>query len=213
MRVAVYIDGFNLYYRALRKTPYKWLDLHKLSTSLIDPTDHIVKIKYFTARVSGRDDPDEPKRQHIYLRALETIPTLEIIYGNFLPKTISRPLVDPPDPNNRYVLVHTTEEKGTDVNLASHLLHDGWQDNYDIALVMSQDTDFVLPLKLVKADLKKIIILGWLDQRQAAPQLRQVVDHVRHITPNRLASAQFNDIITDSKGRLLLKPIRWASSN
>ncbi|MCX8506482.1 MAG: NYN domain-containing protein [Alphaproteobacteria bacterium] len=209
MRVAVYVDGFNLYYRALRKTPYKWLDLHKLSASLIDPTDTIVKIKYFTARVSGRDDPDEPKRQHIYLRALETLPNFEIIYGNFLPKIIKRPLVNPPDPQNRYVQIHTTEEKGSDVNLASHLLHDGWRDFYDIALIMSQDTDFVLPFSFVKNDLKKTIILVWLDGKQATIKLKEVVDHVRHITPNRLAQAQFPMVITDNKGRVLQKPSTW----
>ncbi len=31
----VYVDGFNIYYGAVRKTPYKWLDLAKLSPLLV----------------------------------------------------------------------------------------------------------------------------------------------------------------------------------
>jgi hypothetical protein len=87
LRTIIYIDGFNLYYRALRGTPYKWLNLQALCIDLLDPSNNIEQIKYFTARVSGRQDPDEPKRQHAYLRALDSLPRLEIFYGNFITKT------------------------------------------------------------------------------------------------------------------------------
>ena len=49
----VYIDGFNLYYRCLRGTRYKWLDLARLCQILL-PSDHIRAIKYFTAAVKSR---------------------------------------------------------------------------------------------------------------------------------------------------------------
>jgi hypothetical protein len=49
-KVNVYIDGFNLYYGALKGTPYKWLDLSRLCQTLL-PSDTIHEIKYFTARV------------------------------------------------------------------------------------------------------------------------------------------------------------------
>ena len=45
----VYIDGFNLYYRALKDTPFRWLDLHKLAETLF-PEDTINRVCYFTAR-------------------------------------------------------------------------------------------------------------------------------------------------------------------
>ena len=34
----VYIDGFNLYYGALKGTPYKWLDLEALCRKLMPRT-------------------------------------------------------------------------------------------------------------------------------------------------------------------------------
>ncbi len=67
MKLNIYIDGFNLYYGAIKGTPYRWLNLLKMS-QLLFPQDQIHKIKYFTARVSARpSDPDQPIRQATYL--------------------------------------------------------------------------------------------------------------------------------------------------
>jgi len=131
------VDGFNLYYRALAQKPYKWLSLYALATRML-PGNDIVEINYYTARVSGNRDPDEPNRQAAYLRALRTTPGLSIYYGKFLPKKIMRPLVKPPPSGPRYVEVHSTEEKGSDVNLASHLIRDGFRGRYDLAVVVSE---------------------------------------------------------------------------
>jgi hypothetical protein len=60
-RTIVYIDGFNLYYRALKGTSHKWLDLEALSLASLPANLIIVGINYYTARVSGRVDPDAPK--------------------------------------------------------------------------------------------------------------------------------------------------------
>jgi hypothetical protein len=82
VKTCVYVDGFNLYYGALKGTPYRWLDLRKLSELLL-PKHEITRIKYFTARVSARPgDPGQSTRQHAYLRALTTIANLDIIYGH-----------------------------------------------------------------------------------------------------------------------------------
>ena len=95
-RTFVYVDGFNLYYRALAQKQHKWLSLYALAKQILDPENNIIAIRYYTARVSGNRDPDEPNRQAAYLRALKTIPGLSIHYGKFLPKIITRPLVNPP---------------------------------------------------------------------------------------------------------------------
>lgn len=77
------------------------------------PQKHIVKIKYFTARVSARPhDPDQPVRQQAYLRALETIPHLQIIYGHFLTNTVKMPVANCPPGKQCYETVIKTEEKG-----------------------------------------------------------------------------------------------------
>jgi hypothetical protein len=58
MRVNVYIDGFNLYYGAVKGTPYRWLNLAEMCRLLL-PRDQVLQIKYFTALVNPRSsDPD-----------------------------------------------------------------------------------------------------------------------------------------------------------
>ncbi len=72
MKANVYVDGFNLYYSALRwRFPgCKWLDVRKLAELLL-PNDDIAEVKYFTARVSSEpDNPNQHRRQQSYLRAL-----------------------------------------------------------------------------------------------------------------------------------------------
>jgi hypothetical protein len=149
MTTYAYIDGFNLYYRALKGTPYKWLDLLKMCARVAAeyPVD---KIKYFTARVSGRkSDPDKPNRQQMYLRALRTIPNLEIIYGKFLSRDAFMALSVPVPGLPNIVQVIKTDEKGSDVNLATELLIDGYSEFYDVALVVTNDSDLASPLKHV----------------------------------------------------------------
>jgi len=50
VRANVYVDGFNLYYGALKGTPLKWLDIAALCRLLL-PGDTINRIRYFTARI------------------------------------------------------------------------------------------------------------------------------------------------------------------
>jgi hypothetical protein len=122
----VYIDGFNLYYGFLKNTPFKWLDLDKLCRLLL-PKQQINKIKYFTAIVKSRPNNfNMPIRQQIYLRALKTLPNVEIFLGHFLTQEINMPIAGCPPISQKFAKVIKTEEKGSDVNLATHLLSDGY---------------------------------------------------------------------------------------
>ena len=94
-RARVYVDGFNLYYGALRGTPFKWLNPVRL-TGLLPPRDWAIdRLRYFAARVSGKLDPRAPARQQVYLKALATLPEVEVHYGRFLAKTVLAPALQP----------------------------------------------------------------------------------------------------------------------
>jgi hypothetical protein len=210
MRVSVYVDGFNLYYRALRGTAYKWLNLQTLAHELLDPADSVSAIRYFTARVSSRSgDPDAPRRQQLYLKALKTLPSLTVHYGRFLPKTKWRPITHPHWDPHVFVEIHDTEEKGSDVNLAAHLLNDGWHGRYDVALVMSQDTDLLEPIRMVTSGLDKLVGLVWLDGASPNKRLRSVASFVRHVNASRLARAQFPNPVMGCDGHHVYKPDGW----
>jgi hypothetical protein len=210
MLVRVYVDGFNLYYRALRKSPYKWLNLLAFAREVLDPVDTIDRLRYFTARVSPRSgDPDAPKRQQAYLSALSGVPEISVHYGRFLPKEKWRPIVHPRWLPCVNIEVHDTEEKGSDVNLAAHLLNDGWRNQYEAALVMSQDTDLCEPLRMVSQEMGKIVGLVWLDGREPSRRLTRVTSFVRHATPARLAASQFPDPTRARNGDFITKPSAW----
>jgi hypothetical protein len=118
----LYVDGFNLYFGAMKGNGggYKWLDLAALATKLL-PKDQVRRIRYFTAKVDARpSDPQQPQRQQTYFRALRTIPNLTIHEGHYSTHAKWRPLARPlPPPAPQYAEVLLTEEKGSDVNLAT----------------------------------------------------------------------------------------------
>jgi hypothetical protein len=200
---SVYVDAFNLYYGALKGTPYRWLDLGQLCALLL-PDAEIARIRYFTAivRVQG-DDVQAPQRQQVYLRALSTIDTLSIHYGSFMRKRKTRPLTD----GGGYVEVHDTEEKGSDVNLASYLLHDGHRGQYEQAVVVSNDSDLRHPIELVRDDLK--LRVGLLNpHKNVAHGLRDVANFYKPIRAGVLGASQFPATLTDVNGTFT-RPPSW----
>ena len=48
-RTIVYIDGFNLYYRVVKGTPHKWLDIEAMSRAALPHTCTIERVNYYTA--------------------------------------------------------------------------------------------------------------------------------------------------------------------
>jgi uncharacterized LabA/DUF88 family protein len=151
--VNVYVDGFNLFYGALRGSPHRWLDLGALCSALL-PNDEIHRIRYFTARVTSRPgDPGKSQRQDVYLRALRTVPGLTIHFGHYLTSTVRMPLATPPPTGPRTVEVIKTEEKGSDVNLATYLLLDACRGDCDVAVVVTNDSDLKEPITIVREDL------------------------------------------------------------
>jgi len=214
MRTIVYIDGFNLYYRLLRDNPrYKWLNLKTLSIELLQSQNQIQTVRYYTARISGRIDPSAPARQQIYLDALKTVREIIVHLGNFL---ITKPwagLVHPPQlrggtvppfspPYPAVARIWKTEEKGSDVNLASHLLRDAFHGKFDVAAVLSNDTDLVEPIRIVAQELG--LPVGLLcPVAKPAGGLAQVATFIRL---QHLEASQFPDTIP---GTAIARPPAW----
>jgi hypothetical protein len=211
IKTKVYTDGFNLYNRAVKDTPFKWLDLSKLCQALL-PRHEIHRIRYFTALVHSRpNDTQAPQRQQIYLRALRTIPNLTMEFGQFRPRIKERPLVTPIPGQPRNVMVHDTEEKGTDVNLATYLLVDGYEGDYEQALVMSNDADLALPISIVRDKLKRPIgiVNPNIDPKEVMPkELRDAATFNRRIHKSVLAQCQFPATLQDMIGSIT-KPSTW----
>ena len=205
----VYVDGFNLYYRALKVTPFRWLDLRKLATTLL-PEDTIRTVCYFTARLDARPgNPTQPQRQQAYLRALVTLPDLEIHYGAFRSGVKRRPLADPVPGLPAYVRVRDSEEKGSDVNLATRLLVDGFNGEYEQAVVVSNDADFAAAMQYVRDGLGLRVTLVNPDARASSPRvLAGAATYVKRLWRSHLQRSLLPDSMTDDVG-VITKPAGW----
>lgn len=209
-----YIDGFNFYYSAVKGTPLRWLNYRALFEQIF-PNNEIAAIKYFTAEVDNApDNPEQALRQQIYWRALETLPDFTIHLGHFRTRKVRAKVVKPPPPT---IEIYKTEEKGSDVNIAAHLLMDGFCGFYDCAIVVSGDSDLVTPIRMVREELKKPI--GVLnpqrlsgpdrrDERKSAGLKQAASFYHKGITWSQLEKSQFPEHIQDKHGTIH-RPDRW----
>ena len=212
MKTYIYIDGFNFYYGAIKGTAHKWLNLMKVFENILDPKHDIISIKYFTAKVSGKLDPGQPIRQKTYIRALEKyIPEIDVHYGAFLSHNVFMPLAYPIDEKLfrkkiKFAQVMKTEEKGSDVNLALHLLNDAWLNRYECAVVVSNDSDLAEALKLVKTQHKKMIGLVTPNKTHPSKELMKYADFNKRVRKGVLAKSQLPNPIP---GTTIHKPTAW----
>jgi uncharacterized LabA/DUF88 family protein len=174
------------------------------------PKNTIDRLRYFTARVNARPhDPGQRHRQETYLRALATVPQIDLHFGHFLTHTVQMPaaaawiegLYSP-------VEVVKTEEKGSDVNLASHLLVDAFDNLFDIAVIISNDSDLAEPIRLVRERFGKTIGLFHHRNTRVSGKLRPLAHFVRSFHSGALEKAQFARELRDENGTFF-KPPTW----
>lgn len=206
MATNVYVDAFNLYYGSLKNTPYKWLDLGELCRLLL-PGHTVQRIRYFTSIIESRPgDPSQQQRQQAYFRALQTIPGLTIHFGSFMTNAVRLPLARPEAGRPRTVEVLRTEEKGSDVNLATHLLVDGFRADYGTAVVISNDSDLKGPIQAVREELGLPVGVVIPTPRVRGSALP--ADFYRRIRRGVLATSQFPQALTDANG-VIRRPRSW----
>ncbi len=207
----MYVDAFNLYYGSLKGSDRKWLDLNKLM-SLILPNQQIVQIRYFTAKVKPKkDDRTAPLRQKAYLDALGTLPNLSIHFGRYQTKEARMPLANPVAGQPKTVQVLKTEEKGSDVNLATHLLVDAYAKLADNFVVISNDADLAEPIRVVRHDLNlNVGIINPHLSKGKSWTLSQVNPTFhRDLREGVLKASQFPQTIS-YRGVNIQKPPEWA---
>ncbi len=138
---------------------------------------------------------------------MATLPDLEIHYGAFRSRTKLRPLAAPELP--RYVMVRDWEEKGSDVNLATRLLVDGFNGKYEQAVVVSNDADFASAIRYVRDGLGRRVTLVNPDPNRTSPlALSNAATYVKRLWKSHLRQSQFPNTLTDPTGAIT-KPISW----
>lgn len=206
-----YIDGFNLYHRALKRPPsLKWLNLAKLA-QILCPSDQIGRIHYFTARViARRNDPSQPQRQQTYWRALETLPNVEIHRGTFRNRFKSGELINPQPSAFTIATIKAPEEKRSDVNLATQLLIDAFNEQFEKAAIITDDSDFVVPMRYVRDNLGFAVdVFNPAQRKTSNTDLENASTNLTIICRQQLATSQFPNRLNDAQGRTITKPRNW----
>ncbi|MGH9365979.1 MAG: NYN domain-containing protein, partial [Thermoanaerobaculia bacterium] len=203
-------------------TGFKWLNLLEFCRKLL-PSDSIDRIKYFTARVDARvDDPDQPLRQMRYWRALRTLGCVEIIQGHFLTAPKKMPSLastrrieqlagqgcDVRGLRPDLVEVLRSEEKGTDVNLAAHLVNDAHRNRFEAALVVSNDSDLKEAIRIARREVGKVVGVFTPHRDRPSVQLRKTASFFREIPIRALRESLFPDELVDARGAFR-KPPGW----
>lgn len=204
----VYIDGFNLYYGALKGTPYKWLELEAFARAITPQKYALSRVRYFTARVSAvPSNPSIHVRQAAYLDAVTAhCGSLDIHLGHFLRHEVVLESAQIPGKSHR---VWKNEEKGSDVNLAVHLVHDAFTAGHQAAVLVSNDSDLLEAIRLVKA---RGITVYWFPPlrpgRHPANVLHREIGRLGKIYPKTLAQCQLPNPVNTPKGPIR-KPAGW----
>jgi uncharacterized LabA/DUF88 family protein len=201
----VYIDGFNLYYRALKGSPHKWLDLPALVDRVLG--EQVTLVRYFTARVSAMPhDPQAPARQQALLRVLEADPRIRIHYGQFKMREKVGELIKPPPKRLTIATIRTFEEKGSDVNLAAYALADAYEGRADKVVLLTNDSDLATPAQLLR---DRGTTVGVIIPKKGLRSNTVPADFYKTLRPGDLAASHLPDPARDRAGRPVSKPVGW----
>ncbi|NOX23934.1 MAG: NYN domain-containing protein [Actinobacteria bacterium] len=203
-RVAVYIDGYNVYYGLRSKgwKRYLWLDYRSLFDNQLRQGQELVVVNYFTA-LGRRQSTEAAERQRTYLSAIKTVGGVNIkIAGKFE----TRP----------WKCMHCDQsykrpqEKMTDVAIAVQLVGDAHSDIFDTAWLMSADADLVPAVNYVNDSFPQKLIVALPPRGRRSDHLVQATGNEMYISKSRHSQAQLPDTIMGLDGRVLKRPPEWS---
>jgi uncharacterized LabA/DUF88 family protein len=199
MKTIVYVDGFNFYYGSCRRFGLRWVNPLLLAKNLL-PGHEITALRYFSAPIKPDPmDPDKANRQSTYFPALRTVPEISIQLGVCLQSVKKMPVFPLSNPP---VLVDVlkTEEKGSDVNLAVSLLLDAFDSAMECAVVVSNDSDLLGPIRGVRDRFG--LRVGLINpQKRISYALEREVHFYKQVRRGVLRASCFPITLEDQEGR------------
>ncbi len=175
----------------------------------LDP-GNLVITRYFTSIVLNNDrDPSVAERQAVYLRALRTLPETYIHKGQFRLRDVVGEKVDPKTGKStgEMTKIRKFSEKGSDVNLATYMVRDAAMAVFDVAVVISNDSDLGAAFRIVKKDFKEAVILVSPGQKPSN-YLSGYAKKTHKLTLAEVRDSQFPENLQDKNGRFS-RPFTW----
>lgn len=212
----------------------KWLNLKSLCGSLLS-NDDLESVFYFTSTYKEKFKGDQtPRRQQLYLRALESS-GVQIIYGKTVKKSewkrvasrgrkgILQPEMARMAGITQYAITrsfHKAEpdlpraaifqysEKGTDVNIATKLMSEFFKNPSNSALLISGDTDLIPPVEFLVQNGVKVSVVVPNDGQKSA-RWRSTGCELRVLSNDELSKHLFPQRYVSPKGRQIHCPPQW----
>ncbi|MDR2498501.1 MAG: NYN domain-containing protein [Tannerellaceae bacterium] len=200
-KAIVYVDGFNFYYglRSKQWRRFYWLDMVKFSEALL-PSDHeLVEVKYFSARQAN---PDKRMRQDAFFQANQLNPKFTLHLGTYMPKSIHCPFCKS--------IIHSYEEKETDVRIAIAMLADVYNKHCSTSLLISADSDLVPPIEHIRTFNPSHRIITCFPPNKMSFNLKKWSNATRVLSNQSLyESCILPEMLTLADGYELHRPNKW----
>ena len=201
-KVIVYVDGFNFYFGLKEKKwkKYYWLNFVSFFESLLRPHQTLVEVKYFSARPinSGKSD-----RQDLLFSANKINPKFKLILGKYLKKDVTC--------KNCNSVIHSFEEKETDVRIATNIIADAYNNRCDVSVIVSADSDLIPPIELLREikPLQKIIV--FFPPKRYSNDLKNIANATKSLEGAKIMfeNAILPEEITLPSGYVIKRPAMW----
>jgi len=183
-RVMIFIDGSNLYHSLKHTFRRTDLDIGRFCHQLLGKRK-LIRIYYYNAKVGMKEEPERYLSQQKFFAGVSAIPYSELRLGRLVYS--HWPSVPP-------------MEKGIDVQLTTDMLTHGFKNNYDVAILVAGDNDFVGAMQAVK-DYGKHVEVALFGRETTSQQLRSVADKIITINSRFLKGSWKSQQAHDSGGK------------
>jgi len=160
-RIMVFIDGSNMYHSLKAHFGRTDIDIGKFCQKLLDKR-RLIRIYYYNAKVGQKQEAERHRQQQAFFNSVSAIPYCELRLGRLVYQNWPS---SPP------------YEKGIDILLTTDLLTHSFKNNYDVGILVAQDSDYVGAIQAVKDNGKNVEIALFGKERSSRP-LRDVADRI-----------------------------------
>lgn len=201
-RVIVYVDGFNFYYGLKQKgwKKFYWLDIVKFFEKMMTPNQELVEVNYFSARPH---DDEASRKQDLFFMANKLNPKFHLILGKYLKKDLKCP--------NCKKIIHTFEEKETDVRVATQMINDVYHKRCDITIIVSADSDMVPSIEIIREISSTHKVFAYFPPLKHSVTLTNSCDAVRKLSgyASRFNQSMLPNEVTLPNGYVAHRPDNW----
>jgi len=206
-KVIVYVDGFNFYYglkaisqKDKRWKKFYWLDVVNFFSKMLTDNQELMEVNYFSARPHS---VDTAKRQDLFFSANKLNPKFHLILGKYLKKEITC--------NSCGSLIHTYEEKETDVRIATQMINDVQKKRCDITIIVSADSDMMPAIELIRDIEPEHKIYVYFPPLRHSISLSNFCDAEKKLSgyKSRFNQSMLPDDITLPNGVIIRRPANW----